>query len=125
MGSGDLARALVDGEGALGFLEDGRFLVVLHLLGQVADAVFLRSGDVAFAGVLDAGDDLEEGGLARPIASDEAHAVLVAHGQRDVFEEGALSEMDADLVQVEHGAGGNEKRPQRWAFLGVLSGGDQ
>ena len=124
--AGDLGfELLVDGEGALGFLKDGRFLVVLHLLGQVADAVFLRGGDVALVRVLDAGDDLEEGGLARPIASDEAHPVLVAHGQRDVFEEGALSEMDADLVQVEHGAGGNEKRPQRWAFLGVLSGRDQ
>ncbi len=104
---GDLGlELLVDGEGALGLLEDGRLLVVLHFLGQVSDAVLLRGGDVALAGVLDAGDDLEEGGLARAVASDEAHAVLVAHGQRDVFEEGALSEMDADLVQVEHGGRG-------------------
>jgi hypothetical protein len=34
--------------------------------------------------------------------------------------------MDANLVEVEHGwTGGNEKRPQRWAFLGVLSAFDQ
>ena len=115
---------LESGEGALGFLENGGVLIVLHLLREVTNAVILWSGYVALARILDPGNDLEQGGLARTVASHKAHAVLAAHSEGDVLKQGAVSEMDADLVQVEHGVGGgNEKRPQRWAFLGVRSAG--
>ena len=58
--------------------------------------------DVAFAGVLNARYDFKQGGLACTIASYEAYSILDPYGEGDVFEQGALSEVDADLIEVEH-----------------------
>ena len=89
-------------ERARSFLEDGGLLVVLHFLGQVADAVALRHGYGTFGGLLFSGDDAEQRGLARAVAPYEADAVALADEQVDPFKQGPGAEVDSECGEVEH-----------------------
>ena len=64
---------------------DGLFEVDDGFLGDVADAHALGDGGGAVDIVVEAGHDLEEGRLARPVFADHADFCAVVEGEVDVF----------------------------------------
>ena len=103
-------------KGLHGHFQDRGGLVVIHLLGEVADAVILGCADRSSRRFLVSGDDLQEGGLARAVSSDQADAVLVSDGQIQPLKQRAFPKVNPDRQQVQHGhasstsAGQNQKR---------------
>jgi len=106
-------------KGLHGHFQDRGGLVVIHLLGEVADAVILGCADRSSRRFLVSGDDLQEGGLARAVSSDQADAVLVPDGQIQPLKQCAFPKVNPDRQQVQHGhasstsAGQNQKRASR------------
>ena len=71
------------------------------LLGEVADADRLAPVDGAAVGEELAGDEVQEGGLARPVAADDAHAVVSGDPVGEVAEDGVVPEGLAYVVQLD------------------------
>ena len=90
-------------KGLHGHFQNGGGLVVFHLLGEVADAVVFGSTHRAGRRLLVSGDDLQEGGLACAVASDQADAVLVSDGQIQPLKQRAFTKVNPDRQQVQHG----------------------
>ena len=100
---GEFVREAVDffaqgegfAEGGLGFLPKRAAADVDAFLRQVADAGALGRADLPAAGRLDAGDALHQRGLARAVVAGEGDALARLHGERQVVEEHARAEFDA------------------------------
>ena len=97
LGFGDVGG----GEGGFEDGADGEAGGEGGLLADVADAGALAGGDFARVGLLDAGEDGEEGGFAGAVGADEADAVRVAHRKAKVFEEGLRAEGLGQALGVE------------------------
>jgi hypothetical protein len=89
------------GEGGFEDLADGEAGGVGGLLADVGDAGALAGGEVAGVGLLLAGEDGEEGGLAGAVGANEADAVGVGDGEGDVFEEGLRAKAFGEALGVE------------------------
>ena len=74
-------QLLIDSKGTLCFFQYRGFLVVLHFLSEVANAVLLWSVNVAFTGVLHTGYDLQQGGFACAVASNESNPVFASYSK--------------------------------------------
>ncbi len=74
-------------EGLRDLVVDGGALVLHALLRQVADRDLLGLDDAAVVGVIDPGDDLHQGRLARPVRTGEGPTLLRAHGEGEVPEQ--------------------------------------
>ncbi len=72
------------------------------LLADVADAGALADCDFAGVGVFFGGEDLEKGGFASAVGSDEADAVAVGDGEGDFGEEGDGAEALGDALSVQN-----------------------
>jgi len=83
------------------FLADGLGRVELGLLGQVADGHVGLPLDLAVVFLLDAGHDLEHGGLARAVEAEQADLGAGEEGQGDVLDDLPLG--GDDLAHAEHG----------------------
>ena len=79
-------------EGAAGFLEDRAAAVRQAVLRQVADRQRVGLVDDAGVGLVDAGQHLEQRGLAGAVRAAQADAIAVADLPRDVVEQGAVAE---------------------------------
>ena len=78
--------------------EDGAAVHLDGFLLEVADDGVLGEGDAALVGVLPAGDDLEQRGLARAVGPDERDAIARADAQTRVLEQDARAEGLGDVV---------------------------
>ena len=87
----DLAHVLLGlegvGEAELGLLADGPVAIELGLLGEVGHAQPVGAGHLAGVGVLDAGDDAEDGRLASPVVADEGDVLAVGDLEADAGED--------------------------------------
>ena len=68
-------------------VEDGPLLGGVQVLGQVADAQALRAVHLALVGLLHADEDLDQRGLAEPVAADERLAATREEAQGHVAEQ--------------------------------------
>ena len=73
------------------------------VLGQVADGQPRRLDDGARVGLLEAGQHLEQRGLAGAVRAAQADAVAVANLPGDVFEEGPDPEGLGDVCELNQG----------------------
>ena len=116
----ELAQALL----RLQHLDLGRHDLVEHgeishldrFLLQVADTGALGEQDAPLVGVLLAGDDVEQRGLAGAVGADERQPVVLLEAERHVREEGAPSERFRYVLDLhDHVARTPSKRqPARW-----------
>ena len=72
--------------------EDGAFLHLDGFLLQVPHARAFGEQHPAFVGVLLAGNDIEQGGLAGPVGTHERQALVLFQAERHVLEERAAAE---------------------------------
>src|SRR5690606_22356589 len=100
-------------------VEDGLALVERRHLREVADGEGARDGDRPAVRRLYAGDDPEEGRLARPVPADHAHLAVVLQAEGDVFEERLDAVGLADGVEDE---GGHPARYRRGGRKGLPAG---
>ena len=77
----DLLHAFLD------HLDDGLLRIHLRLLREISHAVARGPDHLALVGFLHAGDDLQEGGLSRPVQADDADFRPVEEGKVDVLED--------------------------------------
>ena len=104
IGEAGAAQRLVDARGAFQIVEvlagdgvgddlvDGVALGEFGVLRHVADARVAAHGDGAGIGLELAGEDPEQGGLARAVAADQAEALAFGDAERDVLEQQAGAE---------------------------------
>ena len=71
------------------------------LLGEVADADRFAPVDGAAVGEELPGNQIEQGGLARTVAADDAHAVVSGDPVGEVAEDGVVPEGLAHVVQLD------------------------
>ena len=90
-------------EGAAGLLEDGAAAVREAVLGQVADGQPGGLDHGAGVGLLEAGEHLEQRGLAGAVRAAQADAVAVANLPGDVFEEGPDPKGLGDVCELNQG----------------------
>ena len=50
-----------------------------------------------------AGQDLQERGLAHPVTADQSHLVAGARGERGVLQHDAPTDLDRDVLDLQHG----------------------
>ena len=77
----DILNAFLD------HLDDGLLRIHLRLLREISHAVARGPDHLALVGFLHAGDDLQEGGLSRPVQADDADFRPVEEGKVDVLED--------------------------------------
>ena len=98
-----LVLQLVDGgEGREGLVEHRAVAVGYHLLGQVAHRLPRRHDKGARSGLLQSGEDFEEGRLACAVFPYKAYAVLVAKVKGDVAEKCLAGELYGYVVGCNH-----------------------
>jgi len=76
-------------------------------LGEPAVDRAGRPEDVARVGLHVAHDDLHEGGLARAVAPEQAHALARIDLEVDFFQDRGAAEVEADVEQIEQRGHGN------------------
>src|SRR5690606_22600135 len=72
---------------------------------QTADHLACE-GDLAGGGAVDPGEDVEGGGLAGAVGTDEAHELTGRDGQLEIREGLEAAEADGDVARMEHGGQG-------------------
>jgi hypothetical protein len=77
-----------------------------QVLRQPADPHALGAGDLAVVDLLDAGDDLEQRGLARAVGPDQADAIVVADAQAGRVEDHPIGEEQRDVFEDDQAHGG-------------------
>ena len=94
-----------------------RDLVPRHLLRDAADLRLLRQGDRAGVEHQFAADQLEQGGLARPVAPHDADLVAFGNRDRGVLDQGTPGDGIGDVLNTQHaraiaeaGEGGQRER---------------
>ncbi len=105
--------AELDGAGAGGHhLLQGRAAGHLaDVLGEVADDRLLGAADLAGVGLLLAGDQAEDGGLAGAVGADQAAAGAGEDLEARVLEQDLGAVLLADAGQMDHGESPKEKVP--------------
>ena len=100
-------------------VEDGEGAEEANVLKRAGDAelddlIDTQSGngaavkrDGALGGLVDAGDEIEDGGLAGAVGADEADELVFAHGESDGVDGGEAAETDRGLVELEEGGHGS------------------
>ncbi len=83
----------------------GAGVVELEVLRQVAGDEFAAADDLPGVRLGDPGDDAQEGGFARAVASDEADAVALVDGEGGVVEDGLHAVAGGEVVGAEDGVG--------------------
>ena len=78
-------------------------IVLEVVLLQDAHALVVRDDDLAGGGLQFPGEDAQEGGLARAVGPDDAVAVAGGELQVHVLEEGLAAEVEAQIVDNDHG----------------------
>ena len=68
---------------------------------SIADPHAAGAGDAAVVGLLEAGQDAQQGGLAGAVGADDADPVAVVEPEGDVVEKGARAERERDAVRAE------------------------
>ena len=85
---------VLEGAGHAAFGEHVRF----HAGGG-----FSVEGDLAFGRLIDAGDHVEDGGLARAVGADEADQLALADFQAHVADRRQAAEADGDIFEFQQG----------------------
>ncbi len=100
------------GEGRRRLVEQGPAAVVQAVLRQVADGQPARGDHLAGVGLVDAGQDAQQGGLAGPVRAAQADPLPIADLPGDVVEEDAVAEGLVELRELDHvGAAGRCANP--------------
>jgi hypothetical protein len=86
---------------------------VAGVLTEVADGEAARTLDDAVVGLLLAGDEAEDGGLARPVGADEADLLAGVDLERRVEKEDLRAVLLADCGERDH-VGRASSSCQRW-----------
>ena len=92
------------GEGALHFVGDGALAEPQPLLRQVADAAGPRPDDFALVGAGQAGQDLQQGGLAGAVGADQSDPLAGADAPVDPVEQHLLAVGLRGFDQLDHRA---------------------
>ena len=90
---------------AAGFLEDRAARVRQPVLRQVADRQVGRLDDRARVRLVEAGEHLQQRGLAGAVRAAQADAVAVRDLPRDVVDQGAVAERFGEVGKLDHAAG--------------------
>ena len=87
-----------------GHFHDRGLLVVLHFLGQIANAVLFGGVHAPFRGLLKPRDDFEQRGLARSVSAHQTNAVFGANGQIHPLKQCSVPKVDPKRRQMQHHA---------------------
>ena len=89
-------------EGLFGLLYDGELVGEHHDLRQVSHAGVALYGHGARGGLLQSGENLEQGRFARAVLAHEGYAVFLVYNKRDVLEERTCSEFHFQCFYTNH-----------------------
>ena len=76
---------------------------LVHLHGVHAGGLLAVEEDGAPGGLIDLGQQIEDGGLARAVGADQAHDLCPADGQIEFIHCGQAAEVDAQMHGLQHG----------------------
>ena len=100
---GELAHQRTGGTGAFHDFGDGAAaLHVADVLAEVADGDAAIDGDLALVGLLLAGDQAEQRGLAGAVGTDEADLLAALQSRRRLDEDDLLAVLFADAFETDH-----------------------
>jgi hypothetical protein len=120
-----LARQEV-GERGRRLVEQRAAAMVEAVLRQVADGQPARRHDLAGVGLVDAGQDPEQGGLPGAVRAAQPDPFAVADLPGDVIEEDAVAEGLVELRELDHGgAAGRARTPHcSWGSRPLCAAGE-
>jgi hypothetical protein len=75
--------------------------VKVRNLFEEADVGALGATNIATVGSEDSGDDLQQGGLARTIDTDDADSVTRGDGEREALENRSLGTLQGDILKID------------------------
>ena len=106
-----LGRHGADRTGAVHHLGDGAAAGHLaDVLAEIPDGDAAIDGDLAFVGLLLAGDHPEQSGLAGAIGADEADLFALLERRRSLDEEDLVADLLADIVETNYGYGALQRK---------------
>ena len=87
--------------GPVHHVEDGAAGQQVVALVQHGDPHAAGAGDAAVVGLLHAGQDAQQRGLAGAVGADDADALAVVEPEGDLVEEGARAQRERDAIRAE------------------------
>ena len=113
-------------EGGHRLLEDRPSAVMLHDLREIADRQVLRLVHAAGGRALQVRDQLEDGGLPRPVLAHEADLVGLADVEVDLVQQDETSIGDSHILDRNHMKISSSKNSGRWkSGFGVPTGAQE
>jgi hypothetical protein len=93
-----------------------------HFVGLVVGDVLPEEGDVAAGDVVDAGDEVEDGGLSRAVGADEPAELSLLKDEAHVVHGVDAAEEFVDAAEFEGEGHGATSSPARGLFFRRVSG---